>query len=113
MYFKSIDFECPALAVKTHTIVWLCRENKIAHRYLSFVQKDLYRTFIYENIQSDTFGIYLEVYCFLRFQVLDVVDFDIKYHFEEGFADFLVLHNPAEHEIVGKSQFLILLYCSH
>ena len=52
MYFKSIDFECPALAVKTHTIVWLCRENKIAHRYLSFVQKDLYRTFIYENIQS-------------------------------------------------------------
>ena len=52
MYFKSIDFECPALAVKTHTIVWLCRENKIAHRYLSFVQKYLYRTFIYENIQS-------------------------------------------------------------
>ena len=92
-----------------------------SHRMIGDILKErclhfaiIYRfSIVYENIQSDTFGIYLEVYCFLRFQVLDVVDFDIKYHFEEGFADFLVLHNPAEHEIVGKSQFLILLYCSH
>lgn len=36
---------------KTHTIVRLCRENQISHRYLPTIQKYFYRTLINKDIQ--------------------------------------------------------------